>query len=87
LGVCTPGMPLDWVLDGVEDEDPSFAILDANEEDFHQVKKVARLKTKGKREVLNLKSSIKYDDANVPLGEGKARLTCCNVECSLWVSV
>jgi hypothetical protein len=65
LGVCPPDMPLDWVLDGVEDEDLSFAILDANEEDFHQVKKLARLKTKGKREVLNLKSSIKYDDANV----------------------
>jgi hypothetical protein len=25
-------MPLDWVLDGVEDEDLSFAILDAIEE-------------------------------------------------------
>jgi hypothetical protein len=29
-------MPLDWALDGVEDEDSSLAILDAIEEDFHQ---------------------------------------------------
>jgi hypothetical protein len=34
LGVCPPDIPLDWVLDGDEDEDPSFAILDAIEEDF-----------------------------------------------------
>jgi hypothetical protein len=39
------------VLDGVEDEDPSFAILDAIEEDFHRVKKGARLKIKGRRGV------------------------------------
>lgn len=37
-------MPLDWVLDGVEDEDPSLAILDAIEEDFHREVKVARPK-------------------------------------------
>jgi hypothetical protein len=66
LGVCPPDMPLDWVSDGVEDEDPSFAILDAIEEDFHRVKKVARLKIKGRREVLNLKSSINYGNASVP---------------------
>jgi hypothetical protein len=57
-------MPLDWVSDGVEDEDPSFAILNAIEEDFHRVKNGARLKIKGRREVL--KSSINYSNASVP---------------------
>jgi hypothetical protein len=31
LGVFPPSMPLDWALDGVEDEDPSLVILDAIE--------------------------------------------------------
>jgi hypothetical protein len=58
LGVYPPDMPLDWASDGVEDEDLSIAILDAIENDFHQVKKGTRLKTKGRREVLNLESFI-----------------------------
>jgi hypothetical protein len=66
-------MPLDWVSDGVEDEDPSFSILDAIEEDFHRVKKSVRLKIKGRREVLNLKSSINYDDTNVPSRRRKGK--------------
>jgi hypothetical protein len=66
LGVCPPDMPLDCVSDSVENEDPSFAILDAIEEDFYRVKKVARFKIKGRRDVLNLKSSINYGDASVP---------------------
>jgi len=44
-------MPLDWVSDGVEDEDTSFALLDAIEEDFHRVKKGKCLKIKGRRGV------------------------------------
>jgi hypothetical protein len=40
------------------DMDPSLAILEAIEEDFHQGVKAARPKTKGRREVLNLVSSI-----------------------------
>jgi hypothetical protein len=35
LGVFPPDLPLDWVLDGDEDEDQSLAILDAIEEDFN----------------------------------------------------
>jgi hypothetical protein len=57
--------PLDWVSGGVEDEDLSF-VIDAIEQDFHQVKNGAHLKIKGRIEVLNLKSSIDYGDANVP---------------------
>jgi len=59
-------MPLDWMSDGAEDEDPSFAILDAIEEDFHRVKMVAHLKIKGRREVLNLKSSTNYGNVSMP---------------------
>jgi hypothetical protein len=38
LAVYPPDMPLDWVLDSDEDEDPSLAILDAIEEHFFQSK-------------------------------------------------
>jgi U3 small nucleolar ribonucleoprotein component len=51
-------------MDRVEDEDPSLAIMDAFEEDFLRKVKVARLKTKGRREILNLVSSINYGDAS-----------------------
>jgi hypothetical protein len=50
------GLPLDWVMDGFHDEE-SLAILDALEEEIHRDKMIARQKTKGKRELLNLKSS------------------------------
>jgi hypothetical protein len=50
-------------LDSDEDMNLSLAILDAIEEDFHRVVKVARPKTKGRREMLNLVSSINYGDA------------------------
>jgi hypothetical protein len=73
LGVCPPDMPLDWMSDGAEDEDPSFAILDAIEEDFHRIKKVARIKIKGRREMFNLKSSINYGDASVPSRQRKRK--------------
>jgi hypothetical protein len=55
-------MPLDWVLDGDEDEDQSLAILDAIEEDFNWEVKAVRPKTNGRRELLNLESSINYGD-------------------------
>jgi len=38
--------------------------LDALEEDIHRDKMIARQKTKGKRELLNLKSSINNGDAS-----------------------
>jgi hypothetical protein len=59
-----PTCPLDWAWDGEEDEDLSLAILDAMEEDFHRETKVVRPKSKGRRELLNLKSSINYGNAN-----------------------
>jgi hypothetical protein len=52
LGVLPPNLALDWEMDHVEDEDPSLAIMDAFEEDFLREVKVARLKTKGRKEIL-----------------------------------
>jgi len=66
------GLPLDWEMDGVQDEE-SLAILDALEEDIHRDKMIARQKTKGKRELLNLKSSINYGDANTSSKRGKGK--------------
>lgn len=79
-------MPLDWVSDGVKDEDTSFVLLDAIQEDFHWVDKGKRLKIKGRRELQNLESFINYGDASVPLGVEKERLRFYSVECSLSVS-
>jgi len=73
LGVYPPDMPLDWVSDGVEDENTSFVLLDAIDEDFYRVKKGKLLKIKGRREVLNLKSSINYGDASVPSRSRKGK--------------
>lgn len=56
--------PLDLELDSDEDMDLSLAILEAIEEDFHRGVKVARPKTKGRREVLNLVSFINFGDSN-----------------------
>jgi hypothetical protein len=47
LGILHPDMPLDWAMDGVHGEDPSLAILDAIEEEFHREKMIAHQKTKG----------------------------------------
>jgi hypothetical protein len=52
-------------LDSVEDLDPSLAILEAIEEDYHQGVEATRPETKGRREVLNLVSSINYDDSSM----------------------
>jgi hypothetical protein len=50
--------------DGLEVE--SLAILDAITEDFYRDQLVACKKTKGKRELLNLKSSVNYGDVSAP---------------------
>ena len=49
--------PLDWIYSD-EDEDLTLAQLNAVEEDLHREVKVARPKSKGKRELFNLKSSV-----------------------------
>jgi hypothetical protein len=53
---------LDWALEGDFGEE-ALAISVAMEEDFQREKMIARQKSKGKRELLNLHSSINYSDA------------------------
>jgi hypothetical protein len=54
--------PLDWIYSD-EDEDPTLALLKAVEEDLHQEVKVACSKSKGKRELFNLKSFVNYGNS------------------------
>jgi hypothetical protein len=68
-------MPFDWVMDGDEGEDLSLAILDAIVEEFYWETMVAHQKTKGIREILNLKSSINYGDASASSRHWKGKLT------------
>jgi len=69
------GLPLDWALDGSFEEE-ALVIRDAMEEDFLREKMITRQKSKGKRELLNLQSSINYGDASVSFrrSKGKARM-------------
>jgi hypothetical protein len=69
------GLPLDWALEGAFGEE-ALAIRDAMEEEFQREKMIARQKSKGKRELLNLHSSINYGDAKDPSRsrKGKAHL-------------
>jgi hypothetical protein len=54
----------------------ALAIRDAMEEDFLRDKMIARQKSKGKRELLNLQSSINYGDveASSKRRKGKAHM-------------
>jgi hypothetical protein len=63
------GLPLDWAMDGDFGEE-ALAIRDAMEEEFQFF---ARQKSKGKRELLNLHSSINYGDANYPSKRRKGK--------------
>jgi len=66
------GVPLDWEMDdGLEVE--SLAILDAITEDIYQDQLVAHKKTKGKRELLNLKSSVNHGDVSAPSRRQKGK--------------
>jgi hypothetical protein len=80
LGVLPPDLALDlaldWELNSDEDMDPSLAILEAIEEDFHRGVKTARPKIKCRRKVLNLVSSINHGDSSASsyLWKGKAHM-------------
>jgi hypothetical protein len=52
---------LDWAVDD-DFGDEALAIRDAMEEDFLQDKMIGCQKSKGKRELINLRSSINYGD-------------------------
>jgi hypothetical protein len=61
------------VLDCDEGEDLSLAIQDAIDEEFHWKTMVVRQKTKGVRDLLNLKSSINYGDTSGPSRRWKGK--------------
>jgi hypothetical protein len=72
------GLPLDWALD--EDfalagdfGEEAMAFRDAMEEEFQRDKMIARQKSKGKRELLNLHSSINYGDDFIPARRRKGK--------------
>jgi hypothetical protein len=54
-------LPLDWASEGAFGEEV-LAIRDAMEEEFQRDKMISCQKSKGKRELLNLHSSINYGD-------------------------
>jgi hypothetical protein len=55
-------LPLDWASEGAFGEE-ALAIRDAMEEEFQRDKMISRQKSKVKRELLNLHSSINYGDS------------------------
>jgi len=63
---------LDWALEGAFGE-ADLAIRDAMEEDFQREKMIVRQKSKEKRELLNLHSSINYGDAKDPSRSRKGK--------------
>jgi hypothetical protein len=72
------GLPLDWAWD--EDfalagdfGEEAMTIRDAMEEEFQRDKMIARQKSKGKRELLNLHSSINYGDDFIPARRRKGK--------------
>jgi hypothetical protein len=78
-GCSSSGIPADdkdGVSNGEEVEVPSLEFQDAIEEDLLRIVKLACPKNKDRREVLNLNSSINYDDASVSseLGKNKAHV-------------
>jgi hypothetical protein len=67
------GVPMVWEMDDGLDVE-SLAIHDAISEDFFRDSLVARKKTNGKRELLNLKSSVNYRDVSTPSRRRKDRI-------------
>jgi len=64
-------MALDWAIDGGLGEE-SLAIPDTLEEEWDKM--IARQKTKGKRELLNLKSFVNYGEVRAPSRLGKGHM-------------
>jgi hypothetical protein len=73
------GLPLDWAMDGDFGEE-AMAIRDAMEEEFQFF---GRQKSKGKRELLNLHSSINYGDVKYPSRRRKGKAHMSKVCCAL----
>jgi len=67
------GLTLDWAMDGAHGVE-SLAILDAIENEFNREKMLARQKSKGKRELWNLKSSVNYGNVSTPSRRWKGKV-------------
>jgi len=63
------GLSLDWAMDGDFGEEV-MAIQDTMEEEFQLI---ARQKSKGRKELMNLHSSINYGNAKVPSRRRKGK--------------
>jgi hypothetical protein len=68
IGKDCPWIPLEGAFG-----EAALAIRDAMEEDFQREKMIARQKSKGKMELLNLHSSINYGDSKVPSRSRKGK--------------
>jgi hypothetical protein len=66
--------PFDWVFDCDKEEDPYLVMLDDFKEDFLWIMDVARPRAKGKRELLNLESSVNYGIASTSSRRRKAKI-------------
>jgi hypothetical protein len=66
------GLPLDWAMEGAFGEE-ALAIRDVMKEDFQWEKMIARQKSKGKRKLVNLHSSINYGVAKDPSRSRKGK--------------
>jgi hypothetical protein len=65
-------LPLDWASDGAFVEEV-LTIRDVMEEEFQRDKMISHQKSKGKRELLNLHSSINYGDAKPSARHSKGK--------------
>jgi hypothetical protein len=77
-GELSPNPP-DRVLHG-DEEDRKLALLNEVKKNCLRDTKVVQPRTKGKRELLNLESSINYSIASGPTRR-RARLLCCSTLC------
>jgi hypothetical protein len=73
--------PLVRVWDGNEEEDQKLALLNKVKENFLWEIRVVQPRTKGKRELLNLESSINYGIASGPFSEKEGQDHCVVAPC------
>jgi hypothetical protein len=76
LDCSSSGIPADdkdGVSNGEEVEDPLLEFQDAIKEDLLRIVKLVLPKNKGRKEVLNLNSSINYSDASVSSRQAKSK--------------
>ena len=81
-GELSPNPP-DWMLHGDKEEDRKLALLNEVKKNFLRDTKDVQPRTKGKRELLNLESSINYSIASRPTRRRKGKTIV--LKHSMWV--